>query len=100
MLKIFEYIVEVIGWLRIVASPLLIGIIAGAAIYYKNPNTTRRLIIAMCTVALGLLIGINWANSTWRKTGTMRFLSRIMETPDLGEKPNSEKKQDLDKDVQ
>ena len=63
MHKIFEFIVEVIGWLWIVASPLLISIGIRAAIYYTNPNTVR-LIIAVTVVGLGLLIGIAWANKT------------------------------------
>jgi hypothetical protein len=93
MHKIFEFIVEAIGWLWIVASPFLISMGIGAAIYYTNPNTVR-LIIAVSAMALGLLIGIVWANKAWRTTGTMHMLSKVMATPELDEKPKEPEKPD------
>ena len=82
MHKVFEYIIEIIGWLQIVASPLLIGLGIGAFVYLPNPSFTR-LIIAVIFFALGLVIGIVWANRIWKTKGTMWFLSQISSTPDL-----------------
>jgi amino acid transporter len=78
----FDYAVEVVGWLEIVASPLSAGLIIGAIIYFSNP-TTWRLIIAISIATLGLIVGIIFATRIWKKQGTMHFLSRIMASPEL-----------------
>ena len=81
----FELITEIIGWLQIVASPFLIGLIIGAIIYFPKPDTTK-LIIAIVIATTGLCIGIIWATRVWRKKGTIHFMSRIMATPELDNK--------------
>jgi hypothetical protein len=73
---------EIIGWLQIVASPLLIGLGIAAFLYFPNPSETR-LIIAIIVAVLGLVIGIVWANRIWKTKGTMWFVSQISATPDL-----------------
>ncbi|MGF1565024.1 MAG: hypothetical protein ACFCUH_06630 [Flavobacteriales bacterium] len=86
MFKIFEYIIEAIGWLQIVASPLLIGLGIGAFIYFPNPTSTR-LAIGISVATIGLIIGILLATKIWKtKEGTIWFLSRIMATPELDKK--------------
>ena len=86
MFKILEWIAEAIGWLLIVASPLLIALGIGAVIYFPNPTTTS-LIIGITIAASGLIIGILWATKIWKtKKGTVQFLSRIMATPELDKK--------------
>jgi hypothetical protein len=85
MFKILEFITETIGWLQIVASPLLIGLGIGALIYFSHP-TNLGMIAGLSIAALGLVIGIIWASRVWKKYGTMRFLSRIIATPELDEK--------------
>ena len=86
MQKVFEWITEAIGWLQIVASPLLIGLVIGATIYFPTP-TTIRLIIGIVFALVGLILGILWANKIWKtKEGTMWFLSRVMATPELDKK--------------
>lgn len=82
MFKIFEYIMELIGWLKIVASPVLISLIIGGIIYFPNP-TQLNLTIAITVIILGLLIGILWANKIWKTKGTISFISQIGATPDL-----------------
>ena len=92
MHKAFEIIMEIIGWLQIVASPLLIGLGIGAFIYFRNPNTTN-LIIAIGLAILGLIIGIIWATKVWKTKGTMWFVSQVSATPDLDNlKSNDEEK--------
>lgn len=85
MSKIFEFITEVIGWLQIVASPLLIGLGIGALVYFSNPTNTR-LVIGITVAVLGLIIGILWATKIWKTKGTISFMSRIMATPELDKK--------------
>jgi hypothetical protein len=83
MMKAFEWITEVIGWLQIVASPFLMGLVIGSIIYFPNP-TAQRLLIGISFSLLGLVIGILWATKVWKtKEGTISFLSRTMATPEL-----------------
>lgn len=86
--RVFEIITESIGWLQIVASPLLIGLVIGAFIYLTEPNTTRLMIGSIIATA-GLIIGIIWATKQWKGKGTVWFMSRIMATPEL-DKPEEE----------
>lgn len=82
MFKVIEFIIEIFGWLRIVASPTLLGIIIGAFIYFPNPSPTS-LIISLLIVVLGLTAGIFWATRVWKNKGTINFLSRVDATPEL-----------------
>lgn len=82
MHQIFEKLIEFIGWLQIVASPLLAGILIGAIVYFPNPTETN-LIISIAIIILGLFIGIRYANRISRKKGTISFLSNISATPDI-----------------
>lgn len=91
MQKTFEYITETIGWLQIVASPLLIGLGIGAFIYFQDP-TLLRLIIGIIISIIGLIFGIIWANKVWRTKGTVWFMSQISATPDLDNLNTNQKK--------
>lgn len=79
---VFEFITELIGWLQIVASPLLIGLAIGALIYFPNPSSTR-LLLGIIVASIGLVVGIIWATKKWKGKGTIFFLSRVMATPEL-----------------
>lgn len=86
----FELFTEVMGWLQIVASPLLIGLAIGAVIYFSDP-TSIRLVIGVVITTIGLVIGIIWANKQWKGKGTIWFMSRIMATPELDDLEKEEK---------
>jgi len=89
MSKYFELIKEIFGWLQIVASPLLIGVLIGAIIYFPNP-TNLNLIIAILVCLIGLIVGIVFANRKFKsRNGTIWFLSRTMATPELDKKDES-----------
>ena len=81
-LTIFEQLLELFGWIQIVASPLLLGIIIGFVVLLGNPFGVG-LIIGTAVALLGLVIGIVWATRIWRKRGTINFMSRIMASPEL-----------------
>ncbi len=81
-LSFFECVFEVIGWLQIVASPLLAGLVVGAIIYFSNPGDLR-LVLAIFVAIIGLLMGIVFATRVWKKQGTIHFVSRVMATPEL-----------------
>lgn len=87
--NVFEVVTEIIGWLQIVASPFLIGIILGSIIYFPKPSTPR-LLLAIVPISLGLVFGVIWANKKWKEKGTIFYLSQISATPELDE-PNEEK---------
>ncbi len=78
----FEIFTEVIGWIQIVASPLLLSGFIGFLFYVNNP-TTSRLIFAISITAAGLIFGIIWATKVWKKRGTINFVSRISASPEL-----------------
>lgn len=84
-MKFFHYFLEFVGWVRIVASPLLIAVIAGLIVYFNNPNT-KGIVIAAFIVLSGLLVGILWATRIWKKHGTLNFLSRVNASPELDKK--------------
>lgn len=88
MFRILEVIVESIGWLQIMISPFLLGIVIAAFIYFTNPSIWR-LIIGIIIVIIGLVAGIALANKQWYGKGTIWFLSRTMATPEL-DKPGQE----------
>jgi hypothetical protein len=75
MIRITEWCIEAMGWLRIALSPILMGAIAAAICYYKLPAGFN-LFAATLSVLLGLYFGIRWASSKW-KTGTINFLSGV-----------------------
>jgi len=79
---LFNLVLEVLGWLRIVASPLLIGLTIGFAVYLSRPDTTG-LIIAISVTTVGLIIGIIWATRVWKKKGTLNYLSKVLKSDDL-----------------
>ncbi|MEI6596102.1 MAG: hypothetical protein WCO28_11110 [Bacteroidota bacterium] len=75
-MRFFEFLSEGIGWLKIVASPLIAGAIIGALVYSFSENTVG-LFVGIAITLLGLIIGIIWATRIWKKQGAMEFLSRI-----------------------
>lgn len=78
---------ESLGWLRIAASPAIIGLVAAALIYFPAPSDTR-LVVAFIVAGLGIFAGIVWATRIWKKRGTVDFLARVMATPEL-DKPET-----------
>lgn len=88
--RLFETFFEVIGWIRIVLSPIIISLVLGALVYINFENTAG-LIVSILLMALGVFLGIRMANRAWKKKGTISFLSRVMATPEL-DKPEEKKK--------
>lgn len=86
MHKFFEQITEIIGWIQIVASPLFIGLLVGAMVYFPNQTITT-LIIGIAIATLGLTLGVILATKKFKsEKGTIWFLSRTMASPELDEK--------------
>lgn len=91
--NIFEKSTEVIGGFQIFLSPLLIGILIAALVYFPNPNSFT-LIIALTIIILGIIIGLILALKIYKsKEGTIHFISKTTSTPEIEEtKETKEKK--------
>lgn len=81
-MKTFETTFEVLGWLKIAISPALIGLVLGCIIY-ANKNTTTGIGLGIALAIAGIVVGIIWANKVRRRSGTIKFLSREIATPEL-----------------
>ncbi len=90
MFKRLEQIFEATGWLRIMMSPLLLGIIIGVLVYLSEPNALR-LVIGSTIALIGLIIGIIWANRVKKKQSTISFLARIMANTELEKNETKQK---------
>lgn len=81
-MKIIEFIIIILGWLQIVASPLLMGSIIGFIIYISRKDWLG-FVIAMLFTFSGLAVGIVWATKISKKEEPISFVLRIRATPDL-----------------
>ncbi len=81
-MKILKYFIEILFWLRIVASPTIIGCVAGFLIW-KGVGETKGMLFGSIVALCGLVIGIIWATRIWKKQGTSTFMSRVNASPDL-----------------
>lgn len=73
--RYFRVFNECLGWIQIVASPFLMGLIIGAIIYYSN-QTTVRLCVGVIIATTGLIIGMFWATKYYKGGGTISFISK------------------------
>jgi hypothetical protein len=71
-----ELILEIFGWLQIVAGTTIAGGLVGSAVYIKWSNETGKF-ICLITLCIGFISGAVWATVIWRKYGTIEWLSRI-----------------------
>ncbi len=81
-MKITAYIIEVLCWLRIVASPTIMGGVAGFLLW-KGVGGTSGILFGGFVALCGLILGIMWATRIWKKQGTSTFMSRVNASPDL-----------------
>ena len=81
---------EIFGWIKIVISSLLAGLLIGIIIYYFKQDIIG-LIIGIAVTLCGLILGIIWATRVMKKQGTIEFLSQISATPELD---NNDKKEE------
>jgi hypothetical protein len=95
MFRVLEFISELIGWLLILASPLLLGLGIGALIYLPNPNMVR-LIIGLSIALIGFVAGAIWATKIWKTKGTIWYLSQIMATPELDKIDKDKKNENIE----
>ncbi len=80
--NLFEKATEIVGWIQIILSPLLLGSLISFIIYI-NLKEPYGLIIGISLSVISLIGGILLANKKWKGKGTINFLSSISATPDL-----------------
>lgn len=81
----FELLFELIGWVGIAISPLIIGCLIGLFIYILKTDKTG-LFMAILVAVLGLITGVIWATRIWKKGGTIQFLSRLISSEQMQQK--------------
>jgi hypothetical protein len=81
-LNFFDKAIDAIGWLQIVASPFIGGIIVGG-IFYLLIRNTLGVLIGILLACTGLITGVVLANRISRKSGTIDFMSRVDASPEL-----------------
>ena len=77
-------LIELINWLRIAISPLLIGVLIGGLVYLKMGDDG--FVPGLLITAIGGIVGVIWATKIWKKLGTTNFISRIDASPELDKK--------------
>ena len=90
-MNFIEKFVFLIGWLRIVLSPLAIGVIVGF-IVSKGFAGTSGITIGVGCALIGLIIGIIWAERVRKREGSMNFLGKVNASPELNNPEEKEEK--------
>jgi hypothetical protein len=89
MNRIFQGVIEIIFWIAILCSPLLIGIAIAFIIYISSPKLEW---LSIAIVSLGFVTGILFAEKIRRKYGCTRYMSRLISTPDISPTDTYDKK--------
>lgn len=78
MKKIFEILIEVIYWIAIFASPVLLSLFIGIVICINNE---KLLWLSICICSIGIIFGIFLAERIRKKYGCARYIARILGGP-------------------
>ncbi len=84
MARLLEILVEILSWLKIVASPFLLGLFLGFLFYLYKPNMVG-IIIGGLIATIGLVVGILFATKISKKMRPSTFNARISASPELDE---------------
>lgn len=82
MIRFLDLFTRAMAWLQIAASPIILGLLAGAVVYLFRSDIYG-LILAITLAAAGLLIGIVWATRVWKKKGTVEYMGKLLGMPEL-----------------
>ncbi len=76
-----HYIVQILFWLKIVISPVLISALLGGVVTLILGKFNVYIFSAF--LCAGVIVGALWAERTRRKYGLTRFHSKLIATPDI-----------------
>ncbi len=79
-------LLEILGWLQIAVSPLLIGLVLGCCIYYFIPSCIGILLFSIVAL-VGLIIGIIWATTVSKTIGTNTMFAQLNHKPEFDDAP-------------
>ncbi len=92
-MSFFDRVIEVFAWLRIAVAPTLGGALIGVILYFAVGGQLGIVFCALC-VALGVVLGVGFAEWARRKHGTLNFISKVNASPDLDKLSRDSNKQD------
>jgi len=81
-MSIIENLIEGYYYLRILISPVLIGIIL-AVIFYNTVEIQYNAVISFLIVITSFVLGILWANSARKKHGASNYMAMVDSSHDL-----------------
>jgi c-di-AMP phosphodiesterase-like protein len=81
-MKTVDFITEMIAWLQIAVSPIIISIILAVVVYYYNQDRIG-LILSILILLAGIITGVIWATRIYRKRGTVNFMAKVSGSPEL-----------------
>lgn len=84
MLKVVAAVIEILSWIGVILSPLLLGGIIGALLYFGIGGRLG-IVAGILFLSLGLIAGIWWVYSISKKGSITAFLSKTMASPDVDE---------------
>ena len=82
MFRFIAWVIELVNWVRIFLSPVVISFFVSIVVYGFIPNLFGMILGAALMLA-GFIIGIIWATRIRKTKGTTFFMSRIIASPDL-----------------
>lgn len=81
-MNFFDKILELINWIKIFLSPVIISLILASILFLNSENIILHIAAGIIVIA-GLAIGIYLAEKIRKNHGTERFMAKIYESPDL-----------------
>lgn len=88
-MKFFEKFVELLFIIRLALSPILVGGLVGAYIYFDALSLPGE-ILGIGIIIAGLILGILLVMRVKRKQTAVEFLTKVMATPELDKKKKEE----------
>ena len=81
-MKTVDFITEMIAWLQIAVSPIIISIILAVVVYYFKQDRIGQILSILILLA-GIITGVIWATRIYRKRGTVNFMAKVSGSPEL-----------------
>lgn len=81
-MNFFDKVIELINWVKIFLSPLIICLILGSILFLSLDHIIFHILAGIIIIA-GIATGIYFAEKIRKKHGTERFMAKIHESPDL-----------------
>lgn len=75
-------LIELVFYVKIIASPLILSVICAALIYGWLQNTIG-IVLGSGTIILGIIVGVLWANKIKRKGNPSDFEGLTRRNPEL-----------------